>query len=144
MIKKLWHKMARKKQYWAQHTWTWLPLHDLARWPYYKTKISVFLRNCCVLSRLTYRVSQKYFLKSRFAKPGLRLRGLPLPVQQPTGNARPLALKPGFAKRQFRKCVFFGTPCRWDRLRHKPDNSMCCTKWNVMTTWCKNSNNEPS
>ena len=33
------------------------------------------------------------------------------PVEQPTGIGRPCTLKPGFPKRQFRKCVFFGTPC---------------------------------
>ena len=33
---------------------------------------------------------------------------LPLPVKQPTGNRRPLALKPGFSKGQFRIYVFKG------------------------------------
>ena len=36
--------------------------------------------------------------------------GLPLPVKQPTGSGRPSTLKPGFAKRQFRKCFFLGLP----------------------------------
>ena len=61
---------------------------------------------------LTYRVSQK----TQFLN--LRVRGLPLPVGCLTGSGRPHTLKAGFAKRQFRNCVFLGTPCISLLIRH--------------------------
>ena len=51
-----------------------------------------------------------HFLNCCFAKPGLMVHGLPLPVDCLT-SGRLHTLKAGFAKRQFRKCVFSGTPC---------------------------------
>ena len=45
-----------------------------------------------------------------FVKPGLRVKGLPLPVGCFPGSARPCTLKPSFEKRQFRKCFSLGHP----------------------------------
>ena len=59
------------------------------------------LVNSCI--RHVQRVSQKTLSELLFCE-----CGLPLPVKQPTSSGRPGTLKPGFAKRQFKKCFFLG------------------------------------
>ena len=62
------------------------------------------LVNSCI--RHVQRVSQKTLSELLFCE-----CGLPLPVKQPTSSGRPGTLKPGFAKRQFKKWFFFGALC---------------------------------
>ena len=98
-------------QYWTQHTTTWLPLHDLARWPYHKTKIPVFLRNWCILSRLTYRVSQKILSEKPFCD--TRFKATWLSTASSAANWQWKAKYPQthFRKTAIQKVFFFGTPC---------------------------------
>ena len=58
-----------------------------------------------------YRVSQKtHFLNCNFAKPGLRVRGPPLPVEQATCSGRPRSLKPGLQSDNSESAPILGHP----------------------------------
>ena len=87
--------------------WTRAPIHIPSHNTKYTNSLCV---SVIVLAQYTGCPKKRHFLNCCFAKLGLKIHGLPLPVKQLTGSGRPCALIHSFAKLQFRKCLF-QTPC---------------------------------